>query len=384
MSGEYTNKKVGRLIAAGSRSAIDDVVSVISRLKAVHINDYADDEEGFALGTPSSRNDILGSQVSTYRAIVTQTGASGPTETVPLNEARSIVDDDFTSSVQQIMQSFTRIGQIEDEIKANEAGIEILTVLEPLGIDLDLLGGYTSIASFVGTCSSTSAITDMKLPDDAYAEVVDDLVAVFCSKQHGAMMSSILESSGFQAIEIPEGRGSISSIINAANLARSELDEERQEIQSKISAWTEENGTQLCVGLELLELDFSESEAPVKIAVTDHTFVIDGWITDDRSEEVIDALSPYCTYTEYEAVRPTIFHHDHEGEHTTEPKPPVAFGDHQTSAPMELLTDAIGRSEYGRMDPTVFMLFSYPLFFGLMLGDMAYGLLTISLGLLIR
>ena len=138
MSGEYTNKKVGRLIAAGSRSAIDDVVSVISRLKALHINDYADDEEGFTLGNPSSRNDILGSQVSTYRAIVTQTGASGPIETVPLNEARSIVDDDFTSSVQQIMQSFTRIGQIEDEIKANEANVEILTALEPLGIDLEL------------------------------------------------------------------------------------------------------------------------------------------------------------------------------------------------------------------------------------------------------
>ncbi|MFL2952852.1 MAG: V-type ATP synthase subunit I [Candidatus Thalassarchaeaceae archaeon] len=384
MSGEYTNKKVGRLIAAGSRSVIDDVVSVISRLKAVHINDYADDQEGFTLGTPSSRNDTLGSQVSTYRAIVTQTGANGPTETVPLDEARSIVDNDFTSSVQQIMESFTRVGEIEDEINANESSVEILSVLEPLGIDLHLLGGYTSIVSFVGTCSSTSAITDMKLPDDAYAEVVDDLVAVFCSKQHGAMMSSILESSGFQAIEIPEGRGSISLMIDAANLARSKLDEERQEIQSRISEWTEENGAQLCVGLELLELDFSESEAPVKIAVTDHTFVIDGWITDDRSEEVIDALAPYCTYTEYEAVRPTVFHHDHEGEHTNEPKPPVAFGDHQTSAPMELLTDAIGRSEYGRMDPTVFMLFSYPLFFGLMLGDMAYGLLTISLGLLIR
>ncbi|DAC68709.1 MAG TPA: hypothetical protein D7I12_05475, partial [Candidatus Poseidoniales archaeon] len=93
----------------------------------------------------------------------------------------------------------------------------------------------------------------------------------------------------------------------------------------------------------------------------------------DRSEEVIDALSPYCTYTEYEAVRPTIFHHDDDGHHSSEPKPPVAFGDHQASAPMELLTDAIGRSDYGRMDPTVFMLFSYPLFFGLMLGDMAYG-----------
>ena len=81
MSGEYTNKKVGRLIAAGSRSAIDDVVSVVSRLKAIHMNEYEDDQEGFSLGSPSSRNDVLGSQVSTYRSIVMQTGATGPSDT---------------------------------------------------------------------------------------------------------------------------------------------------------------------------------------------------------------------------------------------------------------------------------------------------------------
>lgn len=384
MAGEYTNKKVGRLIAAGSRTHIDDVVSVISRLNAIHINEYADDQEGFSLGTPSSRNNSLGRQVSTYRSIVMQTGASGPSDTVSLDTARNIVDDDFSLSVEQVMESFTRIGQIEDQINSIEANTEILRILQPLNIDLQLLGGYTSIASFVGICTNPSAISEMNLPDDAYAEVVDDLVAVFCAKQHEAMMSSILESSGFQAIEIPEGNGSISSMIEAANSNQSQLKEERQAIQSEISAWTDENGAELCIGLELLELDFSESEAPVKIAVTDHTFVIDGWITDDRSEEVIGALTPYCTYTEYEAVRPTIFHHDHGDDHATEPKPPVAFGDHGASAPMELLTDAIGRSDYGRMDPTVFMLFSYPLFFGLMLGDMAYGLLTISLGLLIR
>ena len=60
-------------------------------------------------------------------------------------------------------------------------------------------------------------------------------------------------------------------------------------IETKIQDWTEQHGAELCVGLELLEMDFSESEAPVKIAVTDHTFVIDGWVTDDRSKEVIEA-----------------------------------------------------------------------------------------------
>ena len=131
MSGEYTNKKVGRLIAAGSRSSIDDVVSIVSRLKAIHINEYADDQEGFSLGSPSSRNDALGRQVSAYRSIVMQTGASGPSDTVPLDEARNIVDDDFYSSVQQVMDSFSRIDQIEDQINSIEANTEILRTLEP-------------------------------------------------------------------------------------------------------------------------------------------------------------------------------------------------------------------------------------------------------------
>jgi V/A-type H+-transporting ATPase subunit I len=47
---------------------------------------------------------------------------------------------------------------------------------------------------------------------------------------------------------------------------------------------------------------------------------------------------------------------------------------------MELLTDAVGRPAYGRIDPTLFMFVTYPIFFGMMLGDMAYGLITISLG----
>ena len=88
MVGEYTNKRVGRLIAAGSRSLIDDAVRVISRLKAIHVNEYEDDQEGFNLGTPSDNNDSIGNQLSTYRSIVSQTGAKGPLEAVSMDYAR--------------------------------------------------------------------------------------------------------------------------------------------------------------------------------------------------------------------------------------------------------------------------------------------------------
>ena len=175
----------------------------------------------------------------------------------------------------------------------------------------------------------------------------------------------------------------MSDLIQDGVNAQTELSQEP--FRSRLKFRIGQNNMGLSYGrTRTLEMDFSESEAPVKIAVTDHTFVIDGWVTDDRSKEVIEALNPYCQHIEYEPVKPTILDHHHHDHHSSEPKPPVAFGDHGASAPMELLTDAIGRSDYGKMDPTVFMLFSYPLFFGLMLGDMAYGLLTISLGVIIR
>ena len=47
---------------------------------------------------------------------------------------------------------------------------------------------------------------------------------------------------------------------------------------------------------------------------------------------------------------------------------------------MELITDLMGRPSYGKVDPTLFMFFTYPLFFGLMLGDMAYGFITMGVG----
>ena len=60
--------------------------------------------------------------------------------------------------------------------------------------------------------------------------------------------------------------------------------------------------------------------------------------------------------------------------------PPIAFQSRTLSKPMELLTNAVGRPAYGRIDPTLFMFVTYPIFFGMMLGDMAYGIVTISLG----
>ena len=153
-------------------------------------------------------------------------------------------------------------------------------------------------------------------------------------------------------------------------------------ISNDIESWSNEYGSSLACGLELLEREHDILTAPVKLAVSEHAFFVDGWIELSRSEEVQSALTKSCLYSE---VTPFKIEaggggHGHSDHHHHQEMPPISYKDRMLSKPMELLTDAVGRPAYGRIDPTLFMFVTYPIFFGMMLGDMAYGLVTIALG----
>jgi len=64
-------------------------------------------------------------------------------------------------------------------------------------------------------------------------------------------------------------------------------------------------------------------------------------------------------------------------------KVPVALKNPLPAKPLEVLVRAFSIPKYNEIDPTKLMVFMYPALFGLMLGDLGYGLLVIALGLLV-
>ena len=163
---------------------------------------------------------------------------------------------------------------------------------------------------------------------------------------------------------------------------RASLIDEQVTLENSAASWRESNADVLHSGLELLERDQELATAPVRAAVTAHAFVIDGWVEMDRSDEIAAALDGQCTVVDIEPfkIQPGGGSHGHNDHHPHQEMPPIAFQDRTASKPMELLTDAVGRPAYGRIDPTLFMFITYPIFFGMMLGDMAYGMVTMGLG----
>ena len=69
----------------------------------------------------------------------------------------------------------------------------------------------------------------------------------------------------------------------------------------------------------------------------------------------------------------------HLDEHHDDAEPPIKFENGDISEPFELLVDLVGRPKYGTFDPTLLMTITFPLFYGMILGDWGYGLVLCAL-----
>ena len=380
---------MGRLLAAGTKDKIDDVIDALASLNALHIIEYDGSDEGFNLGVPKEESEIVGKRLNKLRSAASIVDFSGPKNPVSADKVRSELDSSLSKAVDELLEKSTRLDSVEGRLSSLQEDESTIELLSSLGLDVELLSGYSALNSFIGTISGNFSDIELELQDGAIEGLffqgsinASKVIALFVKAEQSNDAQSLLNQLGFQAINIPEGiSGDPNQLIVDLRSQISELIAEKSLISDDIESWSNEYGSSLACGLELLEREHDILTAPVKLAVSEHAFFVDGWIELSRSEEVQSALTKSCLYSE---VTPFKIEaggggHGHSDHHHQE-MPPISYKDRMLSKPMELLTDAVGRPAYGRIDPTLFMFVTYPIFFGMMLGDMAYGLVTIALG----
>jgi len=379
--GSLTTQAMSRLTAAGPLSRVDDAVRALADLKAVHLLDYPGDEDGFELGSPTDESEEIGRDLNRYRSVSSQLDLIDPKSILESEPVRVQLAAELPSRVEIMLGLLDRIDVIDSELSSTSEEVNALQTLHPLDLDLDLLSGYESLTAFVGTVKDV-ARTESSAPDGIVIieGVKPAVAAVFCANASASAVQSELTEAGFAAIPVPEGEGPISVRLEGLSARRGELLAERSTLQEEVDAWAEDHGTSLLSGIELLERDMALALGPIRVAVSGHAFVIDGWIETSRSEEVSAVLSETCRVVDIGPFKVVPGGGGH-GHHGPELKlPPIKFADRHKSKPMELLTDMMGRPRYGKVDPTLFMFFTYPLFFGLILGDILYGAATMLFG----
>ncbi len=110
-------------------------------------------------------------------------------------------------------------------------------------------------------------------------------------------------------------------------------------------------------------------------ATTSHAFVLEGWIPASGATRLKTCLA--------ETVGPLVSVEELAEEHWSA-EAPVVLHNPRLFRPFQLLVGMLPLPRYGSIDPTPFVAIFFPMFFGLMVGDVGYGVVLGGLGLLFR
>jgi len=366
-----------RALIVGPRNDLEATVESLHDLKLLHIVDHREGEEGLEIGRPlpaaSEASEILVKLRSIASILQLEAPKPPPEEPVPEGDIRERIlalelniseEDAAKKKTQALLQDLNR--------KVDE-----LRPFALLPLSLSDYRGYDSLEVFVGkVAGEVEGLDAVTLDYEAFS--APGLLAVFVTKPQAAVMRDFLTQRGFSGLPVPEGEGDPRDLLSELLAERDRWEARLEAIEERLNRLRERYADFLSAAKARLEVTVEKAEAPLRFAVTEHTFVVEGWVPTESFAKLEADLgrSPGLFVTELE--------HDHAsqpgGEGSTD-DPPVLLRNAKPLRPFEMLVTLFSTPNYREIDPTFILTFTFPIFFGLMVGDAGYGIAWLALGL---
>jgi len=408
-------ERMSRVSVTGSKRVIDDVIETVHDLQLLHVTEYDGSWEGFEPGDPQSGADQASEKLVTVRSLqsildVTEEDA-GPNNQIVTGEA---LDDQLEEIRTEVNDLDDRREELRDELRSVEEQIDTMEPFVDLGIDLDLLRGYDSLAVRVGDGDPDTVREALSASEIDTYEVFDSngTVAVFAYTDSDTLQDALVEAT-FTALEIPEGDGDPSEYLEELRHREQQLESKFTTVEEDLEDARLEYGSFLLAAEEELSIEVQKREAPLTFATSENAFVAEGWIPSEEVSGFEQALRnevgdhveiDELEQAEYDDDGHVVDHEEIEqgGEPGGQPaaadggdqearadggtvtmgaaSPPVIQSNSGPVKPFEALVEVINRPKYSELDPTLILFLTFPAFFGFMIGDLGYGLLYMGIG----
>jgi len=429
-------ERMSRVSVSGARPVMDAVVETVHDLQLVHVSDYDGSWEGFKPGDPTEGADEVADRLVTVRALESTLDLEGE----DAGAVREVDDEELAARLEavrgEVNELDDRRSDMESELRSVEERIDTFEPFAALGIDLDLLSGYDSLAIAVGEGDPESVETTLARSEDvdafevfAEGEAVAAFVHPAASADEDFAVADALVGVPFQEYAVPDAEGRPGAYLADIESRRDELASQLDTVEEELGDVRLEVGEFLLAAEEQLTIQLEKQEAPLQFATTKNAFVAEGWVPTDRVGDLRGALTRAVDdRVEVEELERAAFDGDTEivaetpssaspapaasgpsatdadavgeaaeaggdaevGEEETvadggvvtmgEDDPPVKQHNPRGVRPFELLTQAVGRPNYTELDPTIVLFLTFPLMFGFMIGDIGYGIIYTAIG----
>src|SRR5256712_1604167 len=299
-----------RALIVGPRNDLDAIVEKRCALKVLHILDHKEGEEDLAIGKPLETAAEASEVLVKLRSIasvlqIKETEAEG-VEPVIGDVRQKILALELNISEEDAAKKKTQalIGELQQKIDA-------ITPLAQLPLSLEDYRGYETLEVFVGRVPhDIEGLETVTLQYKAFSAA--GYLAVFVVKDKAASMQEYLAQRGFTVVPVPEGEGDPHEILADLLSEKARWAARLDEIEDRLATLRERYAGFLVAAKAHLEVVVEKAEAPLRFAVTDHTFLVEGWVPERDFSKVSDEiggvpgvfLSELLTSVEHATVLP--------------------------------------------------------------------------------
>ena len=379
--------KMSRVVVAGSKNVIAPVVEKLHELRLLHIVNYNGSQPSFEMGKPIGKAKEYSEDLIKLRSVTRYLDIKNkaPEKTYAESQILSEMDNLLNNVGADITATFERITAIDAEVKTKQDQAKALTPLAVLPLPLDAYYGYDSLATFVGTAASAvdADVARVSPVNEIYSGSAKNatFVAVFVPIEKAGDVSAVLSEHGFSETSVPKLEGNVDSAIATLEGSVKSLEGEKAPLQKKLADMKKQYEGLMLATDEYLSMQTQKTEAPLRFAETANAFVIDGWVpTDEFSRLKSELESAAGGKVDVQLID------DKEAEDLVEKGEdvPTKIDNPSLVKPYELVTRLFAIPEYKEFDPSLLIFIFFPIMFGMILGDIGYGVMSLLVLLMLK
>lgn len=353
----------------------------------LHIVNYNGNQPEFELGKPIGKAKEYSEDLIKLRSATRYLDIKNkaPDKTYPESQVLSEMDNLLNNVGAEVTATFERITVIEAEVKSKQDQIKALTPLSVLPLPLDAYYGYDSLATFVGTAATPvdADVARVSPVNEVFTGTAKNatLVAIFVPADKAGEVSAVLSEHGFSETSVPKLEGNVDSAIATLEGGIKSLEGELAPLQKKLADMKKQYEDLMLATDEYLSMQTRKTEAPLRFAETANAFVIDGYVPSDQFSRLKSELeSAAGGRLEVQLIA------DKEADDLVEKGEdvPTKMDNPSLAKPYELVTRLFAIPEYKEFDPSLLIFVFFPIMFGMILGDVGYGVMTLLVLILLK
>ena len=383
-------ESMSRIVIVGTKTRLEDAVNALYCEKAIHVIDHTTGDDGLSIGTSLEKTSKASERLLKVRALEKELGINKHTKTadISVEDVQSRINAGDVEGVEdEVLKTVDARNDLTQKITELNSKQKILELLKNLNdITLDQYSGYKSIAVLAGTV--TGDASSLKIDDaeifSSYDKKTGGVAVVFVKKENRDQAYAALAGIGFVELHIPvyttkvaaaDEYQKIAAEIEAATAEIELCDKALEEMKERYKSFLKGSDEELSIAVE-------KGSVPLRIAVSEYSYIIDAWVPTKKVDSVKANLEQKLgddVYVEFEETRGRNL----EESAAQEPRfqnVPVKQNNGRIVCEYEYATSLVSVPKYQEIDPTFLIAIFLPLFFGFMVGDMGYAIPFIILG----